>query len=145
MTIFEDFINRRDQGSPFIRMIDYASNKVTEHATNFTEELHKECNRIYDEVFNQFGGLMTENDIENAKVLAVKTALREYLPKVDAKMTEIVASLEAIEKRPRLETKRKTTQSDADKIKEEKQHDKGAKVKSEPMTKVKSEIKQEQI
>lgn len=145
MTIFEDFINRRDQGSPFIRMIDYASNKVTEHATNFTEELHKECNRIYDEVFNQFGGLMTENDIENAKVLAVKTALREYLPKVDAEMTEIVASLEAIEKRPRLETKRKTTQSDADKIKEEKQHDKGATVKSEPMTKVKSEIKQEQI
>ena len=144
MTLFEDFINERDHTSPFIRMIDYASNKVTEHATNFTEELHKECNRIYDEVFNQFGGLMTENEVDNANVAAVKTTLRYYLPKVDAEMTEIVASLKAIEKRPRPETKRKTAKSSTDKMREEKQQDKGADGKTEPTTKVKSEVKQEQ-
>jgi hypothetical protein len=143
MTMFEDFVNKRDQESPFIRMVDYASNKVGHHATVFTEELHKECNKIYDEVFNQFGGLMTAGD-DNETVAAVKTALQSYIPLVDAEMAEIISKLKAIEKDPRPETKQKTTESGSEKIKkEDKQQDKGVKVKTEPKTKVKSEVKQE--
>jgi hypothetical protein len=143
--MFEDFVNKRDQESPFIRMVDYASNKVGHHATVFTEELHKECNKIYDEVFNQFGGLMTAGD-DNETVSAVKTALQSYIPLVDAEMAEIISKLKAIEKDPHAKTKQKTTESGNDKIKkEDKQQDKGVKVKTEPKTKIKSEVKQEEL
>jgi uncharacterized protein (DUF608 family) len=144
MTLFEDLINKRDQDSPFIRMVDFATNKVTDHATVFTEELHKDCNKIYDEVFNQFGDLMTKTTDDHEDVAAVKTALRDYLPNVDAKMSEIIKKLKAIERDPRPEPKLKTTRPSSDKIKGEKHQDKGVKVKTEFKTKVKSEVKQEQ-
>lgn len=128
MTKLEDFVNKRTQDSPFVRMVDYASNKVNQHAKSSSEELHKECNNIYNEVFNQLGGLMTDTEDNNGDVAAVKAALREYLPSVDAEMTDIIGKLKAIEKTPRP----KTSTSKTGKVKkEQKQQDENSNVKTE--------------
>lgn len=125
--MLEDFVNKRTHDSPFVRMVDYASNKVNQHAKSSSEELHKECNNIYNEVFNQLGGLMTDTEDNNGDVAAVKAALRDYLPSVDAEMTDIIGKLKAIEKSPRL----KTTQKSGKFKKEQKQQDEKSKVKTE--------------
>ncbi|KAK6001507.1 hypothetical protein QM012_002838 [Aureobasidium pullulans] len=133
MTVFEDVVNQRTHESPFIRMADYAANKVAHHATISAKELQKKCHDIYDEIFNQFGGLMVNAEDNDEDVAAVKTALREYLPTIDAEMADIISKLKAIEKNPNLKT---STQSKTKVKKEEKQQDR--------KTKVKTEVKHEQ-
>lgn len=156
--MFEDVVNKRDKDSPFIRMANFAANTVAHNATVLSEELQKECNNIYDGVFDQFGGLMTGAADDNGDITAVKTALHYYLPIVDAEMAEIVNKLKAIGKDPRSETKSETTKSGSQKIKkEEKQQEKVVKIKKvekqqqkgvvfrlQLKAKVKSEVKQEQ-
>lgn len=127
MTLFEDFVNQRTRDSPFIRMADYAANKVAHHATFFSKELHKKCDNIYEEVFDQFGGLMVDAENEDEDIAAVKTALRDYLPSVDAEMTDIISKLKEIEKNPQLET----TLGNGKVKKEEKQQNRNPKVKTE--------------
>ncbi|KAG9698657.1 hypothetical protein KCU95_g2420, partial [Aureobasidium melanogenum] len=133
LTMLEDQVNDRTQSSPFIRMVDYATNKVNQHARTFSEDLHKECNNIYNEVFNQFGGLVTGAEDDNKDVVAVKAALRDYLPSVDAEMADIIGKLKAIEKNPRPKAASKNG-----KVKKE------GKQRGEN-SKVKTEIKQEQL
>ncbi|KAG9638433.1 hypothetical protein KCU95_g8610, partial [Aureobasidium melanogenum] len=128
VTMFEDLINQRTKDSPFVRMADYAANKVGHHAKIFSEDLHKTCNNIYDEVFNQFGGLMIESEDDNKDVEAVKTALGDYLPSVDAEMIDIINKLKAIEKNPNIGT---TALSNRKVKKEEKQQDRKPEVKTE--------------
>ncbi|KAG9518018.1 hypothetical protein KCU93_g8524, partial [Aureobasidium melanogenum] len=132
MTMLEDQVNNRTHDSPFIRMVDYATNKVDQHARTFSEDLHKECHNIYNEVFNQFGGLVTEAEDDNKDVVTVKAALRDYLPYVVDEMADIIRRLKEIEKNPRP----KTTTPKSGKIKKEEKQQK---------SKVKPEVKHEQL
>lgn len=122
MTMFEDCVNKRTKESPFIKMADFAANKAGHHATVLTEILHKECTSIYDEVFNQFGGLMEEAECDSKLVVSVKTALHNYLPTVDAEMARIVDKLKAIEQAPYIKPEPVFTKSNSSKIKKEKNH-----------------------
>jgi hypothetical protein len=142
LMMLEDFINQRDNDSPFIQMADKASSQVNSDAKRSSKKLKLKCYTIYNGVFNQFGGLMIESEDDDADVNAVKTAFRTYLPQVDAEMTEIVEKLEAIGRDPRSKANPKTTKSDDFKIKQEEQQqdEEGA---SEAV-KVKVEMKQEQ-
>jgi len=132
MTMFEDFVNQRHKDSPFIKTADFAANKAGHHATVLTKDLHTECTSVFDEVFSQFGGLMEEAEQDNKHVIAVKTALHNYLPTVDAEMARIINKLKAIEKDPYIKTKPNITTSGSSKIKEEKkQQPKRYDIKSE--------------
>lgn len=132
MTMFEDFVNQRHKDSPFIKTADFAANKAGHHATVLTKDLHNECTSIFDEVFNQFGGLMESAEYDNKRVVAVKTALDNYLPTVDAEMARIIDKLKAIEKDPYIKTEPNPTKSGSGQIKKEKkQQHKRYSVKSE--------------
>ncbi|KAG9835549.1 hypothetical protein KCU98_g13856, partial [Aureobasidium melanogenum] len=115
-----------------VRMIDYATNKVDQHARTFSEDLHKECHDIYNEVFNQFGGLVTEAEDDNKDVVTVKAALRDYLPYVVDEMADIIRRLKEIEKNPRPET----IAPKSGKVKKE---------EKQQRSKVKTEVKHEQL
>jgi hypothetical protein len=130
MTMFETLINKRTKESPFIKMGDFAANKVGHHATVLTVNLHEQCTAIYDEVFNQFGDILEEAEDRNGEVKAVKTALHDHLSSIDTKMDRIVEKLKAIERNPRIKTEPNTTRSGSVKVKkEEKQPSKGLKIK----------------
>jgi len=133
MTKLEAFINKRQKDSPFIKMADFAANKAGHHATVLTKNLHKECTSIYDEVFNQFGGLMEEAEDKNGHVAAVKTELHKYLQTADTKMAMVVAELKAIEKTPYIKPESDSNKPGSDKIKKEKkQHQRNRRnIKSE--------------
>jgi predicted transcriptional regulator len=130
--MFETFVNKRTKESPFRKMADLAANVVAHHATVLTKGFQKECTSIYDEVFNQFGGLMEEAEDNNGTVAAVKTALHVYLHSVDIQMARIVEKLKAIERNPYIKTEPNTTKSGSVKIKmEKKQQHKRTNIKSE--------------
>lgn len=141
MDLLEEFVDQRDDESPFIQMADKASSQVASDAHINSQSLRQKCCDIYNGVFNQFGGLMIESEDDAADVIGVKNALRDYLPQVDAEMFDIIKKLEAIQKDPRSKPKVDTTVPEDDKPqKEEKQQDEGAC----ETNKVKVEIKQEQ-
>jgi hypothetical protein len=130
MTMFETLINTRTRESPFIKMGDFAANRVGHYATVLTVDLHKECTNIHDEVFNQFGGILEEAEDRYGHVAAVKTALHNYLVSINVEMDSIVEKLKAIERNPCIKTESNTTRSGGAKVKrEEKQPSKGYKPK----------------
>ncbi|THX17187.1 hypothetical protein D6D13_01030 [Aureobasidium pullulans] len=141
MNLLEEYVNQRDENSPFIRMADYASKKIAEHSKTFSRALHEDCNKIYNEVFNQFGGLMIESADDNAAVVEVKSTLREFLPEVDNELAEIVKKLEDIERNPRSKGKQKSSAPDATNVKQEKRKPADG---ASTTPKVKIEIKKEQ-
>lgn len=141
MDMLEEFVDQRDDESPFIQMADKASSQVASDAHLTSQSLQQKCYDIYNGVFNQFGGLMIESEDDDADVISVKKSLRDYLPQVDAEMSDIIKKLEAIEKDPQAKPKPKVTESDDVYLeKKEKQQDEGVLETS----KVKVEMKQEQ-
>lgn len=141
MDMLEEFIDQRDDESPFIQMADKASRQVASDAHLTSQSLQQKCYDIYNGVFKQFGGLMIESEDDDADVISVKTALRDYLPQIDAEMSDIIKKLEAIQEDPRPKPKPKTAESEDDNVKkEEKQQDENVSETS----KVKVEVKQEQ-
>jgi hypothetical protein len=130
MTKFETLVNKRTRESPFIKMADFAANRVGHHATVLTLNLHNECKKIYDEVFDSFGDILEEAEDNNGDIAAVKTALHVYLLFVDAEMNRIVDKLKAIERNTHIKTEPNTTRTGGVKVKkEEKQQPKGYKMK----------------
>ncbi|CAD0112759.1 unnamed protein product [Aureobasidium uvarum] len=127
MTKVEQYINLGSKESPFTKMASASANNVYHQATVATKALTKDCNKIFRQIFDQFGCMLDNTPDHDGSVAEVKGKLATYLTDAEQEMKSMVERLGEIELNPYPEGIKKEEEiSPAKGVKQEKS------VKAEP-------------
>ncbi|KAH0275519.1 hypothetical protein KCU91_g4501, partial [Aureobasidium melanogenum] len=100
MTKLEQHVNSGTKKSPFIQMADTSANKVYHTATVTTKSLQGDCNKIFRQIFDQFGCMLDNTPDHDGSVAEVKGKLAKYLVDAEKEMKTMVERLAEIEQNP---------------------------------------------
>lgn len=100
MSKLEHHVNITSDDSPFMKMANTSASQICRRAVGASEILREDCNKIFKQIFNQFGCMLDNTPDDDGSVAEVKVKLAKFLVDAEKELKKMVERLDQIEQNP---------------------------------------------
>lgn len=132
MSKLEHHVNIPSDDSPFMKMANTSASQICRRAVGASEILRADCNKIFKQIFNQFGCMLDNTPDDDGSVAEVKVKLAKFLVDAEKELKKMVERLDQIEQNPFPEGFKKEEEHPIKKPKQEQEASNQVKPEPEP-------------
>ncbi|THW75242.1 hypothetical protein D6D19_04170 [Aureobasidium pullulans] len=132
MSKLEHHVNITSDDSPFMKMANTSASQICRRAVGASEILREDCNKIFKQIFNQFGCMLDNTPDDDGSVAEVKVKLAKFLVDAEKELKKMVERLDQIEQNPFPEGFKKEEEHPIKKLKQEQEASNQVKPEPEP-------------